>query len=200
MVSLQRQLDPHGGLVALDGAIPWETGRAHFARRADRRLDSDEIRRRAGRLEDRIAALGDGPFTLLGFSNGAIMGVALLLRRRIAFDAAVLFRPMDPGLAAPLRRLGPPVLILDGARDARRRSEDGRAAAACLTTAGAAVDRRVGSGGHGPCAGELAFARSWLAGPKRRRSAHKRQRSAAPALGHLHRRFADIGDDPTVDH
>jgi phospholipase/carboxylesterase len=72
----------------------------------------------------------------VGFSNGAIMSAALLLKRPGLFAGAILFRPLSPFAPYAMRPLnGVPVLMIDGKHDPRRLPGDGHRLATCLRDA-----------------------------------------------------------------
>ncbi len=85
----------------------------------------------------------------VGFSNGAIMAAALLLSRPDLLAGAILFRPLSPFTDDLPRRVDrTPVLIVDGAKDDRRSSGDGRHLATRLRRAGALVIHHLLPVGH----------------------------------------------------
>jgi len=160
-------IDPDSGVVAIRGAVPWLEGYAHFARKADGSLNHGEIGSKAQILEAAIVEtiapqIRMQPRLLFGFSNGAIMAAALLLRRKLEFDAAILMRPMLPLVTPVACAAQPQVLILEASNDTRRSPADARDLAIRLRENGACVDHNVASAGHLPTDLELLGAHAWL--------------------------------------
>ncbi|MEL6368609.1 MAG: esterase, partial [Pseudomonadota bacterium] len=135
-------IDPGAGLLAPRGPLPWEGGFAFFRRHEDRRIDFDDLERRCSRLADAIAAERiehghAGPLALIGFSNGATMGAALMLSGLVAPRIAILFRPMMPGPVRVAAEVSADVLVLDAAHDVRRNAGDAIAISSALRQRGA---------------------------------------------------------------
>src|ERR1700733_2042522 len=106
--------------VAIDG------GYAFFHRFPDRTIDEADLTARTPILADYIeTVLGSHSVTrapiAIGFSNGSIMGAALLLAHPNLLAGAILLRPLSPfSHDLPTRLDGTPVLIIDGEEDGRR--------------------------------------------------------------------------------
>jgi phospholipase/carboxylesterase len=99
----------------------------------------------------------------IGFSNGAIMVAALLLKRPGLLAGAILFRPLSPFQDDLPTRLGAaPVLIIDGEKDSRRSPGDGARLAARLARTGAMVSHHIPSVGHSITTMDREIARQWL--------------------------------------
>lgn len=169
MVPLAAELSPKSAVVALRGAVPWESGFAFFRRFEDRSIDEYDLRDRAGVLADDIAQIGAGygfarPPIALGFSNGAIMTAALVMLYRGLLSGAVLFRPLSALAADSVSRVPrTPVLMIDGSDDERRSPGDGARLAQRLAGIGADVSHHVLPTGHSLIADDLRLAREWLA-------------------------------------
>jgi phospholipase/carboxylesterase len=124
-------LAPGAAKLAVRGAVASDPGYAFFRRFPDRRVDEADIASRVPTLAEFIQTTCAGYHlearpVAVGFSNGAIMAAALLLTHPELLAGAILFRPMSPFTdELPHRLSGAPVLIIDGAHDARRSPVDG---------------------------------------------------------------------------
>ncbi|MFC9660587.1 alpha/beta hydrolase [Nocardia sp. NPDC127606] len=149
-----------------------DEGYAFFHRLPDRRVDPGDIIARMPPLAGFIGtACADYNLTgrpvAIGFSNGAIMGAALLMTYPGLLAGAILFRPLAPFTHDLADRLDDtPVLIVDGAHDNRRSPGDGLQLAEQLHRAGARVTRQVLSVGHAIAAEDKIVAREWLLAQK----------------------------------
>ncbi|HTO60942.1 MAG TPA: esterase [Bradyrhizobium sp.] len=168
MVPLAARLSPGSVAVAIRGALPWENGFAFFRRFEDRSIDEDNLVTQAGVLANDIPPIRTGcrssraPIAV-GFSNGAIMAAALLIRYPGLLSGAVLFRPLSPFARRDRANIpGTPVLIIDGSDDERRSPGDGARLARGLTRHGATVTHHVLRAGHSLEEQDLCLAREWL--------------------------------------
>jgi phospholipase/carboxylesterase len=163
---------PGAALLSPRGSV-LENGMPRFFRRlAEGVFDEADLRRRtddlAGFVAEARGRYGIAAPVALGFSNGANIAAAMLLRRPEVLAGAVLLRPMvpfaDPSLADPpvADLAGRPVLILSGAMDPIVPAENARRLAAQLTEAGAAVTHRMLPAGHGLSQAEIGLAAEWL--------------------------------------
>ena len=161
-------IDQSASQVLVRGGLAWESGFAFFARNQDRTVDLASLCHNAERLESfisqRQAALGLEKKTfLMGFSNGAIMAAALLIRRRLRLDGAILFRPLAPDLEVKESTFPkPPVLILEGMKDQRREPTDAAKLTSKFRQAGYRVSQWATDCDHGPVDAENHVARHWL--------------------------------------
>lgn len=168
MVPLASQLAPSAMAVAIRGAVPWEGGFAFFRRFEDRSIDERDLLARAGRLADEVAQIGidyrfPKPPIAVGFSNGAIMAVALLMLYPQCLSAAVLLRPLSPFATDPATRLPrTPVLIIDGRHDERRSPGDGARLARRLAHMGAEATHHQLPTGHAITEDDIRLVREWL--------------------------------------
>src|SRR5689334_12919275 len=142
MVPLAARLSPGSVAFALRGAVPWENGYAFFRRFENRSIDEDNLVAQSGVLADDILQLrrehGLPPPVAVGFSNGAIMAAALVIRYPGLLSGAVLFRPLSPFERDDAAMIpGTPVLITEGSDDARRCPGDGARLAGRLARHGA---------------------------------------------------------------
>jgi phospholipase/carboxylesterase len=105
---------------------------------------------------------GTAPIAV-GFSNGAIMGAALLLMRPEALSGAVLMRPLlpfSPDVVADLPAT--PVPIIDSEKDIRRSPGDGQRLAESLMRCGARVTYHLLPVGHPIAEADKKVAGQWL--------------------------------------
>jgi len=149
LLPLADELAPGAAKLAVRGSVPIGGGFAFFRRFPDRRLDEGDLAARVPVLATFIETarkryqLTRRP-VVVGFSNGAIMAAALLMRRPGLLAGAILFRPLSPFAQEGGDRLdGTPVLIADGADDRRRSPGDGLLVAERLSRLGARVTHRV---------------------------------------------------------
>ncbi len=155
--------------LSLRGPIPWESGYAFFLRNPDRTLDQNDLALQTERLHAFIqAAIETGllarPPILLGFSNGAIIAAALLIRDPDIAAGAILIRPLSPNPDAIIPQMPTkPVLILSGDRDDRRSPEDAVAITRQFRAAGADVTSRSSPTDHNLHEDEPAIIAQWLA-------------------------------------
>jgi phospholipase/carboxylesterase len=154
--------------LSLRGGIPWDGGHAFFRRNPDRSLDRADLAHQTDHLRDFIqAAVETGliasPPILLGFSNGAIIAAALLIRDPACTAGAILIRPLSPDPDAGVPTMpGKPILILSGDRDDRRTPEDAAHVAAQFENAGAAVVSHISPTDHHLHAAEAGIIAGWL--------------------------------------
>jgi phospholipase/carboxylesterase len=183
LVPLGRAIAPGAALLSPRGKV-LERGMPRFFRRlAEGIFDEDDVRRRAIELADFVEE-ARGRYRLgaplaVGYSNGANIAAALLLRRPNALAGAILLRAMVPLAATPPADLdGKSVLIVSGAQDPVVPAENAERLAARLREAGAAVDHHVLPVGHGLSNTDLALATRWM-----RETAAGRNEAAASVAG-----------------
>ncbi|ACA17502.1 phospholipase/Carboxylesterase [Methylobacterium sp. 4-46] len=167
LIPLGRALSPGAALLSPRGPV-LESGMPRFFRRlAEGVFDEADLRRRA---DDLAAFVGEAREVYglaapvaVGFSNGANIAAALLLRHPGLLAGAVLLRAMVPLTDPPAGDLGgTPVLILSGRMDPIVPAANAADLARRLRAAGAAVTHEVLPGGHGLMQADLARARDWL--------------------------------------
>jgi phospholipase/carboxylesterase len=176
LVPLARELDPAAALLAPAGPVS-EYGAARWFRRlAEGVFDHDDVRARAGQLAGFVRAararygLGDRPVTLVGFSNGANIGAALILLHPGLAERAVLLSSMMPLPVDMLPPAGSPgadlgalrVFLGGGEHDPMAPLASNDALLYTLRERGAAVTVHRHPGGHVVTADELAAAAAWL--------------------------------------
>jgi phospholipase/carboxylesterase len=124
LLPLRDSLSPGAAVLAVRGTV-LENGMPRFFRRlAEGVFDEDDLRRQADALAGFVAvasaAYGIEPGTLVavGFSNGANIASAMLLRRPEVLAGAVLLGAMIPFAEPPAADLsGRLVVISNGERD-----------------------------------------------------------------------------------
>jgi phospholipase/carboxylesterase/glyoxalase family protein len=169
LIGLGRQVAPSAALLSPRGKV-LESGMPRFFRRlAIGQLDIPDLLVRTDELAEFVTAAAQaygrdpGKIAALGFSNGANIGVSLLLRHPTLLGAAALLRPMLPyepegALSLP----GTDVLIAAGEGDPYSSPEQTRRLAEVLDTAGAAVTVHVEPrAGHGLGSGDLRALERW---------------------------------------
>jgi phospholipase/carboxylesterase len=166
---------PFGQLVAPGSALlsprgqVLENGMPRFFRRlAEGVFDEDDLRHRTDELAAFTRAAGErygiGAPVALGFSNGANIAAALLLRHPGLLRGAALLRAMVPLQDAPAGRLdGTKVLLLSGTADPIVAAENSTQLAGILREAGAAVTHRELPLGHGLSQMDAVLTRDWIA-------------------------------------
>jgi phospholipase/carboxylesterase len=121
---LRDHLSPGAAALSVRGTV-LENGMPRFFRRLREGVfDEDDLRRRADELADFVQeassryGIAARSLVAAGFSNGANIASALLLRRPEVLAGAVLFAAMVPYAEPPAADLtGVPVVISNGDRD-----------------------------------------------------------------------------------
>jgi phospholipase/carboxylesterase len=167
LIPLGQEIAPGAALLSPRGKV-LEHGMPRFFRRlAEGVFDEDDVRRRADELADFVddarKRYGLAAPIALGYSNGANIAAAVLLRRPQTLSGAILLRAMVPLEAAPRPDLGgKSVLIISGAQDPIVPAANAARLAALLRDAGATVEHRVRPIGHGLSNEDVALARQWM--------------------------------------
>lgn len=153
------------GVIAVRGNEPEGDLNRFFLRKAEGVFDEPNLLERTDELADWAIKEVPGPRIALGFSNGANIAAATILRRPEAFDAAVLLAPMVPFTPDDLPDLtGKPVLMVCGERDPIVPLSNAMTLATMLQTAGADLTVHRHPGGHELDTVGARVAASWLAG------------------------------------
>lgn len=180
LLPLGRLLAPDAPLLSVRGKV-LENGAPRFFRRfAEGVLDEDDLRFRVDELAGFIgvarARYGLEAPVALGFSNGANIAAAMLLRRPGVLSGAVLLRAMAPftgsalasGEKAPLAGADAAAtvqaLVVSGAMDPMATPESRLKLLGDLQVAGVQVKAETVPAGHGLTQMDLAVARPWLDG------------------------------------
>lgn len=167
LIPLGATLAPGAALLSPRGRVS-ENGLPRFFRRLSGGVfDEADLTARAADLADFVTrartAHGLAAPVAVGFSNGANMAAALLLRHPGLLSGAVLLRAMPPFRAAGGAGLaGVPVLILSGTADPIVPARLADRLAADLRDAGAAVRQALLPAGHNLTEDDLRLARDWL--------------------------------------
>lgn len=156
LLPLGRTLLPGAGLLSPRGNV-LENGMPRFFRRLREGVfDEDDLRLRTDELAEFVVAAGErhgvapGSWYAAGFSNGANIASALLLRRPEVLAGAVLFAAMVPFVEAPAADLsGKTVVLANGRRDPMATADHTRRLADQLRERGAEVTEVPHDGGHG---------------------------------------------------
>ncbi len=155
LVPLREHLSPGAAVLSVRGTV-LEQGMPRFFRRLREGVfDEDDLRRRTDDLAEFVrtasAAYGitAGALVAVGFSNGANIASALLLRQPGVLRGAVLLSAMVPFAEPPPADLaGTTVVVSNGARDPMIPAAMTATLVGQLRARGAAVVELPHSGGH----------------------------------------------------
>jgi phospholipase/carboxylesterase len=164
LLVLRQHLAPDAPVLSPRGTVS-EQGMARFFRRLREGVfDEDDLRLRADELAEFLVAAEQkydvtaGSWLAVGFSNGANMASALLLRHPESLAGAVLLAAMVPFADDEPRDhalAGKRVLIVNGDSDPMATPEQTRRLTEQLRRRAAAVELLPFSGGHTIDAGQL---------------------------------------------
>jgi phospholipase/carboxylesterase len=158
MFAIGSELYPGAGLLAPRGKEPERGMNRWFRRLQEGVFDEPNLLMRADELANFVVEkLPVGKRIAVGFSNGANIAAAILLRRPEVFSAALLLAPMVPFVPEPRPDL-------KGVRIHMDCGENDPKLAALFSKAGAKVSLRWHSGGHGLDSDGLAEAKVFLQG------------------------------------
>jgi glyoxalase family protein len=170
LVDLARKLDPRATIISPRGNVS-EHGNLRFFRRIREGVfDLQDVERRSDQLggwaaeQAKARGLSPAGMIALGYSNGANIAAAMLLRGIRVFDHAVLLRSMvtiQPETLPDLR--GVHVLMINGRADPIIPIANARGLASLLTRAGATVELLEIDGGHELARQDLERGASWIA-------------------------------------
>ncbi len=168
LIPLGLAVAPGSALLSPRGKVLENGMPRFFRRRGEGVFDEDDVRLRADELGEFITqareTYGLTAPVALGFSNGANMAAALLLRRPEALAGAALLRAMPPLRDPPMPNLaGKPVLILSGAADPIIPAANAARLAEILSRAGADVQHQTLRAGHNLSQSDVSITRTWLA-------------------------------------
>jgi phospholipase/carboxylesterase len=155
LLPLRDHLSPGSAVLSVRGTV-LENGMPRFFRRIREGVfDEDDLRRRADDLAEFIAkaseayAIDQGSLVAVGFSNGANIASAMLLRHPDLVAGAVLLAAMVPYAEPPSVDLGGTMVIIsNGDRDPLINSEMTQQLADQLRERGAGVVVLPHPGGH----------------------------------------------------
>lgn len=162
LLPLREHLAPNAPVLSVRGAIT-ENGMARFFRRLREGVfDEDDLRVRVDELAEFLTAaeteygVKPGSWRAVGFSNGANIASALLLRRPAVLTEAVLLAAMVPFRQPPRADLsGKRVAVVNGLVDPMATPWHTATLAEQLTSAGAEVTTFDHPGGHAIDPGQL---------------------------------------------
>lgn len=169
LLELGRALDPRAALLSPRGQVSEHGANRWFRRLAEGVFDTDDLLARTDQLAAFVTAavaryrLDASRLVAVGFSNGANIAAALLLRHPHLLRAAVLFAAMVPLADPPVADLsGVAVFLAAGRADPIAPPGQAERLAGQLTDRGAAVELRWHPGGHEIDPRSLAQATTWL--------------------------------------
>ena len=151
MMAFGQQLrQPGMGILSPRGKEPEHGMNRWFRRKAEGVFDIPNLHERADELADYVEEMLPGRERVaVGFSNGANIAAAILLRRPEAFRAAMLLAPMVPFEPEELPDLTGVRVHMDcGERDPMVPKDNAARLAGLLSKAGARVSVRWHPGGH----------------------------------------------------
>jgi phospholipase/carboxylesterase len=155
LLPLRDHLSPGAAVLSVRGTV-LENGMPRFFRRIREGVfDEDDLRHRADDLAEFVAKASEayrieqGSLVAVGFSNGANIASAMLLRRPDLLAGAVLLAAMVPYANPPSVDLGGALVIIsNGDRDPMINSETTQQLADQLQERGAEVVELPHPGGH----------------------------------------------------
>lgn len=150
MFAFGRELRTPGmGILAPRGKEPEHGMNRWFRRLAEGVFDEANLFERTDELADYLVEKVSGPRIAVGFSNGANVAAAMLLRRPEVLQGAILLAPMTPFVPETLPNLMGVRVHLDcGERDPIVPKENASLLAATISRAGARISVRWHPGGH----------------------------------------------------
>lgn len=170
LLPLGRELDPEAALLSPRGKV-LENGMPRFFRRlAEGVFDVDDVKKRADELGEFVSWAGDHygfdpkQLVAVGYSNGANIAAAILLRHPEVLPAAVLFRamlPLMPDQAPNLASVR--VWIGAGAFDQIIPTSSTKELAELLRASGADLTIRFFQAGHELTSDDVEASAKWLA-------------------------------------
>jgi phospholipase/carboxylesterase len=155
LLPLRDHLSPGAAVLSVRGTV-LENGMPRFFRRIREGVfDEDDLRRRADDLAEFVVAasaayrIAEGSLIAVGFSNGANIASAMLLRRPDLLAGAVLLAAMVPYAQPPTVDLGRSLVIIsNGDRDPMIAARVTQQLASQLREHGAEVVELPHPGGH----------------------------------------------------
>jgi phospholipase/carboxylesterase len=155
LLPLRDYLSPGAAVLSVRGTV-LENGMPRFFRRLREGVfDEDDLRQQADDLAEFVGlacqtyGIDDGSLVAVGFSNGANIASAMMLRRPGVLAGAVLLAAMVPFAEPPAAALnGTLVIISNGARDPMITAQMTKLLARQLAERGAEVIELPHSGGH----------------------------------------------------
>jgi phospholipase/carboxylesterase len=169
LIPLGQTLDPTANLLSVRGRVDEHGSNRFFRRFQEGVFDQENMRSETEALADflRWAAreyrFDPEQVFAVGFSNGANMGVSLLLRHPELLRGGIFIRAMVPfEPETPPALMGTRVLISSGELDAMVPRQDAERLAAILVEGGADVEHLWVPVGHQLTRQEIDRAKAWL--------------------------------------
>mgnify|MGYP000011753030 CR=1 FL=1 len=169
LIPLARRVAPEATVLSVRGKVS-ENGMPRFFRRfAEGQFDLEDVAVRADELAAFIGKArkeyGLPAPVAVGFSNGANIAAAMMLRDTQVLSGAALIRAQPTLVPDDLPEIpDTPVLILAGDRDPIVSDYDSAGLAATLEAAGADVRLETLPGGHSLTQADVDILKDWLAG------------------------------------
>lgn len=174
LLPLGRQLDPQANLLSVRGRSLEEGSPRFFRRFTATKYDQPHLMAEADALAEFTQAaaelydLDPAEIIPVGYSNGANIALASLVRHPHAYAGAVLMRPVMALEEPPQADLsGLPVMVLHGAKDPFLPM--GAGISSYLTGLGASVTEHRLNAGHELTNEDVTLASQWLAGEQGQR-------------------------------
>ena len=169
ILSLGVIIAPTLGRLAVRGKVREGAANRYFRRLAEGVFDVEDLKARADELAAWVVAATDRyridrrRLTAVGFSNGANIASAMLLRHPGTFQDLALLRPMVPYQPEERTDLtGHRVLVVSGANDELTPVEHREGLRLLFTERGATVETWTLPTGHGLVRADLDLVRDWL--------------------------------------
>lgn len=171
ILPLGHALEPGAAMLSVRGRVSENGANRYFRRRREGVFDEDDVVARAHELAEWLAGAVDqyaiyrSEIVLIGYSNGANIGSAMMLLGVEKFPAAILLRPMVPLSAPPLNSLeSSRVLLLGGTNDPIAPPAEVNRLALLFQERNAHVTNSPQRAGHEISGNDVQAARDWLAG------------------------------------
>lgn len=169
LLPLARRVLPNANVLSPRGNVSEHGANRFFRRLAEGVFDLPDLHRRADELAAFLRAALDHygvagrPVHALGYSNGANIAGALLLKHPGLLASAVLLRPMVPFVPdAPVTLPGTPVLLTFGAHDPITPPDHATRYPELLTRSGSGVTSHVLPAGHELTTEDLSLAQTFV--------------------------------------
>ncbi|MEA2552638.1 MAG: phospholipase/carboxylesterase, partial [Fimbriimonadaceae bacterium] len=169
LIPLAQSIDPDASIISPRGRVNEDGANRFFRRFSEGVFDQEDMQRQTEGLADFLGKARDEygfEFTdvvTLGFSNGANMGLSLLLRRPELLSGGIIFRGMVPFEAENVDLSGKRVFLANGRDDPMVPIGNATKLGEMLKKAGADVEQLWIDGGHNLTQEDIAAAKSWLA-------------------------------------
>lgn len=167
LVPLAKAVAPGRALLSPRGQVKEGSANRFFRRFGEGQFDIPDLKARTDALAAFVAegreTYGLAKPIALGFSNGANIAAALLMRHPGLLAGAVLLRAMVPFDEPTSGLEGTDVLLASGAADPILPTANARRLATLLSEAGATVDHQILPAGHGLTQADVTLAQAFFA-------------------------------------